>query len=174
MIAQLALDLLDDLNAVLSSAPFRPVCKKTLRWGPDYPPQDLCGCKCENGGNGEAWVQVLPSTEIPGLAPRPACPPGLWNIQLRLGIYRCVTVFEKLPNPVKLTEESLLLLEDAAALRQVLMQTTALHGPEGQDFKSRSWSVVDWTPIARTGGCAGSAITILVEGESQPWLPSSS
>jgi hypothetical protein len=73
----------------------RPVCVACVVAGSDTPPADGCDCRCD-GGQGRAWIRMVDLSFTSRSDNRSAgadvskCPIGAWNLNLEIGVWRCV------------------------------------------------------------------------------------
>lgn len=169
-VAPLLMGLRDCLCEQVAKSINGPVCRCYVTWGSALPVQDGCLCTCEDGtGNGDGWVKLdSMEPDLAGTATALSgwCPTG-WTATVSMGVYRCVPVAEEtqvLPAE-EVTDTSLALLSDMAALWRVLSCCTALPAGPGPGEPppgplDDGVRVVAWNPIDTAGGCAGGYLTI--------------
>jgi|SRR5688500_2246151 len=157
-VTQIATDLLGCLCDTLAQEPYVPVCRCYLKHSENLPPMDACDCACTVGdppveGNGEAWVRVVEVGPAP--SSRSGCA-GLLEIQLQLGVYRCIqgVVDEDgtIPAETTLTTDALDLLKDFGAMRRAVRCCDAI-----SDYDP---VIGAWRPVGPTGGCAGGTLMV--------------
>lgn len=154
----LARALLNCLCAELGEAVGGPVCTCCLAPGPE--PMECCDCA---EGEGNAWVRVVRVFPTAARFPIPAADPnrcvtGLYAVELELGVYRCVSVIDDdgvPPSCEQRTADTEKVLDDAAAMRRAVVCCFVARG--------RQAIVGEWRGRGPDGGCAGGAMTVLVE-----------
>lgn len=149
----------------------RPACT-CHHFGGDVPP---VGDRCQAntaGENGQVWVRRISSaieasdedTTFSGWA----CGGGIWQSQIELGIYRCISAIPdengNAPSPGAYDADREMLAADRASLASALC-CWPLSGlpPQTLPF-DLSVEVVgaQILPLGPTGGCAGSAMTVII------------
>lgn len=158
----LAEDLLSCLCAELADTIGGPPCVCCLSPGPE--PMECCQCPA---GEGNAWVRVVrifPTTAkfpTPSTDPSPGrCVTGLYAVELELGVYRCVSTLDddgRAPSCAERTSDAEKILDDAAAMRRAVSCCFAVRG--------RQMIVGEWRSRGPDGGCAGGAMTVIVEAD---------
>lgn len=161
-VSPLVTGLLECLCQTLNAEPYTPVCRCCARHSQSFPPMDACDCSCTVGnppadGNGEAWVRVVRTYSATNQSRIPGCP-TLLVIELQLGIYRCISGVPDQdgtpPGCEAITNDALLMLNDAAAMRRAAMCCSAIADLDPV--------IGAYQPIGPSGGCAGGALTVTV------------
>jgi hypothetical protein len=110
---------------------------------------DECDC------DGQGWSRVLGVVPVMGQMLAKGLPCGIqyWDLQLAVGVLRCVASVDARGNPpgaVKITDDGHRFATDASDLLQAV--TCAPH----------TRSVTGLTPLGPLGGCAGSEVAFTV------------
>lgn len=149
----------------------RPPCE-CHHFGGDVPP---VGDRCQAntaGENGQVWVRrvsaAIEADEEAVTFSGFACGSSVWQAQIELGIYRCITAIPddngNAPPPTAYDADRELLAADRATLAQALCcWPLAGEPPQPVPFELSIGLIgAQILPIGPSGGCAGSVMTIVV------------
>lgn len=127
----------------------RVPCRFPITWGIGTPPADACDCRCDVGGQGQAWVRWVSTAPANMGGTGGDCADGTYEITVELGVYRCWPIPER--GPLDEGEEELAamgMLLDAAAIRRAFACC-----PDLDEYQS--WELTNEEPMERQGGCTG-------------------
>jgi hypothetical protein len=154
VIAPMLIKLKDCMCEYLSNPATTPLggglCECCLVWS-DRVFTDGCDCECTDGSRGRAYVRFVSArgreSQTRGA---PGCPSGL-EVTIELGIIRCYTPTEGVPDCEVLEAEALVALADLHALRRIVSCCNALPKRYTMDLAQ---------PVGPQGGCIGGTMQL--------------
>jgi hypothetical protein len=164
LVAPLLLALRDELRHQLVSTMAGPALRCAVVHSATQPVMD--GCVCERdvthgAAQGDAWVRLAslsPAAFNSALtAGVSSVCPTVWQAMIEVGTYRCVPVPDSgqaLPEIV-VTQTALMLASDMAALLRTLSCCA--------DLQELEVAADSYVPIGPSAGCAGGALTFVVD-----------